>query len=163
MELWLPIAGFEGLYSVSNQGRIIGHKRHRVPERILAGSKAGNGYRKVILCKEDTRTHRYVHEIVLTTFAGPRPPEMDAAHGNGIRSDNRLSNLRWATRAGNHADKIAHGTHCAGERHGGRKLNAAEVMAIRNDSGTGASLAARFGVSQSQVQRIRSRTNWGTI
>jgi len=155
-EQWRPIRGFEGLYSVSDLGRV---KNDR-SDRILRGSAAGKGYRKIILCDNGNQTHRYVHEVVLEAFIGPRPMGMDAAHGNGVRSDNRLNNLRWDTRAGNFADKIAHGTSAVGERHGRRKLTAAQVEAIRQSLGTRTAIGKHFGVSQAQVSRIKLGKNW---
>lgn len=138
-EEWRAVPDFEGFYEVSNLGMIrsVGRKVKRgsrmltVNGRIMCGSAAGKGYRKIILCRNGKQTHRYIHNIVLEAFVAPRSEGMEAAHGNGIRHDNRLSNLRWDTRAGNFADKIIHGTSAVGDRHGRRKLTAAEVEAIR--------------------------------
>lgn len=160
IEKWLPIEGYEGMYSVSDQGRVMAHKRYRCVERILKGGAAGAGYRKVTLCKDGKRTDRYIHELVLATFVGPRPLKMDAAHGNGNRADNRLTNLRWATRAENHADKIAHGTHCSGERHGRRKLTEKEAAAIRASAASCTKLSEQYGVGRMQISRIRRGVNW---
>ena len=52
-----------------------------------------------------------IHQIVLEAFCGPCPDGMEVLHGNGIRTDNRLSNLRYGTRSENNADSIRHGTH----------------------------------------------------
>lgn len=42
-----------------------------------------------------------IHQIVLEAFCGPCPDGMEVLHGNGIRTDNRLSNLRYGTRSEN--------------------------------------------------------------
>ena len=163
IEEWRPISGFEGLYEVSNLGRVRSLPRHRVRGCILAGSSAGKGYRKAILCDKDRQLHRYIHDIVLETFVGPRPPGMEGAHRNGKRDDNRLANLRWDTRSGNHADKYIHGTACIGEKHGRRKPNAAQVKTIRAANGDQNVIADSFGISRSQVYRIKTGQNWGSL
>lgn len=71
------------------------------------------GYLSVSLGR---RVIRYVHELVLLAFVGPRPsPEHEACHGLGGRSDNRLSNLRWGTTRENCQDRIMVGTQYAGD------------------------------------------------
>jgi hypothetical protein len=162
-ERWVEIAGFEGLYFVSDLGRIRSARRYRVSGRILKPSAAGDGYRKVTLCGGGARIARYVHELVLTHFVGPRPDGMEVAHNNGRRDDNRLANLRWDTRSGNHADKIIHGTACRGERHGRRKLSASDVVAIRHAKGSLREIGDRFGVGPMQVHRILAGQNWSSL
>lgn len=157
-EQWRQISGYEGLYDVSDLGRI--RSWHRPEARILSGSAAGNGYRKIRLAKDGEWEDRYIHDVVLTEFVGPRPKRADAAHGNGVRDDNRLTNLRWASRSENHADKRLHGTMCAGETHGRRKLNAEQVKEIRASSLSCRKLSRQFGVGPMQIHRIRTGQNW---
>lgn len=162
-ERWLPIPGFEGLYEVSDEGRVRCLPRHRVRGGVMRPSLAGKGYRKVQLVHKKRHEHRYVHDLVLTAFVGPRPSGMEAAHGNGKRDDNRLVNLRWDTRSGNFADKAKHGTATVGERHGRRKLNAEDVLAIRDAVGPRAEIAKRYGIGLVHVYRIKSRKNWSHL
>ncbi len=162
-ERWLPVVGWVGLYEVSDLGRVRCLRRHRVCERILRPSAAGVGYRKVQLSNKGRHEHRYVHDLVLSAFVGPRPPGLEAAHGNGKRDDNRLLNLRWDTRAGNHSDKHHHGTMCRGDTHGRAKLTSAQVIAIRAALGTCREVGERFSVSQAQVSRIRRGKNWSHV
>ena len=162
-ERWLPVPGFEGLYEVSDEGRVRCLPRHRVRGGVLRPSVAGKGYLKVQLVHKQRHEHRYVHELVLTTFVGQRPPGMEVAHGNGKRDDNRLANLRWDTRSGNFADKAKHGTATVGERHGRGKLSAAEAIAVREATGPRAEIAARYGIGLVQVYRIKARKNWSHL
>lgn len=163
-ERWLPVLGFEGLYFVSDLGRVRSERRYRAAGCIMTPGTAGKGYLKVTLCRRGEKyVHRYVHELVLEAFVGPRPQGMEAAHNNGRRDDNRLTNLRWDTRAGNFADKIAHGTACRGERHGRRKLSAADVIEIRVAEGTLREIGERFGVGPMQIHRIKTGENWGSL
>ncbi len=163
-EQWLPIAGFEGLYFVSDLGRVRSERRYRAHGGIMSPGVSGKGYRSVFLSRRgETPVRRYVHALVLTAFVGSRPTGMEAAHNNGNREDNRLINLRWDTRAGNFADKIAHGTATIGERHGRRKLSAEDVAAIRSSEGTLRTIGERFGVGQMQIHRIKTGKNWGSL
>ena len=162
-QTWLPIPGWEGLYEVSRHGQVKSLPRHRVSGRILRPSEAGGGYRKVQLIHGGRIEHRYVHDLVLTAFVGPRPAGMEGAHENGKRDDNQLLNLRWDTRPGNHADKIRHGTMCQGESHGRRKLTSDAVRNIRQAAGTCAEIGRQFGVGPMQVSRIKTGKNWGSL
>lgn len=101
-EAWKPVAGFPR-YEVSDQGRVRSN-------RVLNGSAAGDGYRKVILCRPGEQAHTYVHSLVLETFVGPRPPGMYACHNDGDRGNNALANLRWDTPSANNLDQLKHGT-----------------------------------------------------
>lgn len=62
---------------------------------------------------------RYVHQLVLEAFVGPRPEGLEACHWNDVSDDNRLDNLRWATKSANRYDCVRNGgdpnarkTHC---------------------------------------------------
>lgn len=85
------------------------------------------GYRTVSIRHEDGRCrNRYVHELVLLAFVGPRPSdEYEVLHGNGERSDNRLDNLRWGTVLENAADRDRHGRVYRGADHWRAKRAAA--------------------------------------
>ncbi|WP_369698778.1 NUMOD4 motif-containing HNH endonuclease [Microbacterium terrisoli] len=114
-EEWRPVAGFEDRYQVSDGGHVMSLIHPKT--RILAGSMAGDGYRKVILCPAvGKRVHVYVHRLVLSTFVGPCPLGMEACHGNGNRQDNRLANLRWDTPSENNRDIVRLGNHNSANR-----------------------------------------------
>jgi predicted DNA binding protein len=99
--------------------------------------------------------------MVCLAFHGARPEGYHAAHRNGIVTDNRASNLRWATKVQNEADKIAHDVRAWGSRHGMHKLTDDQVKFIRaNYLIPGADLARRFGVSQTTISSIRHRKSW---
>ena len=69
-----------------------------------------HSYTYVILCKNKNRKKCMIHKLVLATFVGPCPIDMESRHLNGIRHDNRLMNLRYGTKKENMSDKILHGT-----------------------------------------------------
>lgn len=118
-ETWKPVRGYEGLYEVSDQGRVrsLARKAIRkdgivttVPGRVLSNSPTGTGYVLARLWRGNEEEQRHVHVLVLETFVGPRPQGMQACHNNGKRSDNRVENLRWDTPSNSNRDKRAHGT-----------------------------------------------------
>lgn len=120
LEEWRPVVGYEGLYEVSNLGRVRGL------DRIIANNRPGTtrtwrgrilrqtirdtGHRTLHLARDGHPRARGVHCLVLEAFVGPCPPGMEACHNNGIPNDNRLTNLRWDTRLANMLDRITHGT-----------------------------------------------------
>lgn len=114
-EIWKPALGWEGLYEVSDQGRVrsvdridCSGKRRR--GRILKpGDKSG--YLAVNLSCNGRSRLTSVHVLVLEAFVGPRPPGMVSCHGVGGAHDNRPTNLRWDTCAENNRDVVRHGHH----------------------------------------------------
>lgn len=86
----------------------------------------------------------------------------DVAHSCGNRLCVNPHHLRWATRSENEADKLQHGTHNRGERHGMAKLSAAEVLEIRSLRGQmlQKEIAEKFQVSKTTVAMIQARKAW---
>ena len=105
-ERWLPVLGHEGLYEVSDQGRVLGVKRGK----LLKQERNRKGYPVVTLYGAQRKTHS-VHKLVLEAFICPRPDGMQCLHANDIHDDNRLSNLRWGTPSENVYDKVRNGRH----------------------------------------------------
>lgn len=108
-EQWLPVVGYEGLYEVSDAGRIRSIPRPGTRGGILRGDVHPSGYPSVKLSRDGRKTHFVVHVLVVTAFRGPRPGLQECRHLNGDPADNRLQNLAWGTSAENKQDMIAHG------------------------------------------------------
>lgn len=105
-EIWKDIKGFEGIYQVSNLGRV------RTPylrngwgtfnkERIITGYDNGNGYRAVHLCKCKKRFVRYIHRLVAEAFCEKRPGCNYINHLDHNRGNNAWTNLEWCTQEEN--------------------------------------------------------------
>lgn len=106
MEIWKPIPGSK--YEASSLGRI------RSPRgNILKPYDHKLGYHLVGVKIGESYHTRTVHSLVAAAFHGPRPEGLDVAHGNCVKTDNRASNLRYATRSENLLDSVmlgnAHG------------------------------------------------------
>jgi hypothetical protein len=125
-EQWLPVKGYEGLYEVSDQGRVkrvegrVWNRKGYWLTRKEGLRKLGvdsDGYLIVILSKEGVSRTKKVHQLVLQAFVGDCPDGLQTRHLNGKRNDNRLSNLAWGTAAENMADIERHGKRRRGEDH----------------------------------------------
>lgn len=112
-EQWRPIPGFEGLYEVSDQGRVKTLPRWRIThERIHKGAvRPSDGHIQVNLRKDGHAYPTYAHTLVMLAFVGPRPEGADIRHLNGDPTDNRLDNLTYGSRSENLHDAVRHGAH----------------------------------------------------
>lgn len=104
--------GWEDAYAVSDQGRVLSVRRQIIMSPQRKGGVNGDDYLYVNLSRKGKVTRVAVHTLVLTAFVGPRPHGMQACHWDDTPENNRLSNLRWDTHAGNSADKERNNTHC---------------------------------------------------
>ena len=157
MEEWRDVVGFEGLYKVSNFGRIQTVKTGKIKEQTI--SKTDNRpylslwkNNKIKVCRP--------HKLVLEGFVSVRPDGLECCHNDGNPQNNHLTNLRWDTPKNNHADKIKHGTTNRGEQCGTAKLTLEQVRAIRQDTRLQRIIAAEYGVKDNTISRIKSFKRW---
>lgn len=175
-EEWRPIPNFVGKYEVSSHGRVrtVPHRVMRkdgrpmlVAGRILKPSMVDGRYPNVVLSDMGEQYSYMVHSIVALVFLGPRPQSHEICHNDGNRQNCRADNLRYATRAENHADKRKHGTVPLGEASVQAKLTAEQVANIRRLSAAGCltqrAIAEMHGITQSNVSAIVLRKSWGHI
>lgn len=108
-EIWKEVVGYEGIYEVSNLGRVkslsrkewcVRNNSFRVrKEKFLSLYLNNNGYYRVILCKKNKKTTRSVHSLVAQEFLNHKRcgAELVVNHINFIKTDNRVDNLEIIT------------------------------------------------------------------
>jgi hypothetical protein len=115
-EEWRPVPGYEGLYDVSNHGRVVSHDRvveygptrsARRRGRELRQAIVANGYLAVSLSKNRHKKMFRVHRLVAAAFIGPS--DVDVLHADDDKLNNRLDNLRYGTDAENARDRVRNG------------------------------------------------------
>lgn len=94
-EQWRDVAGYDGMYQVSDLGRVRSHKRGEW--KVLSQGKV-RGYLQVVLSKGGKCKNYKVHRLVADVFI-PNSDESKTQinHRNEIKSDNRVSNIEWCT------------------------------------------------------------------
>jgi hypothetical protein len=98
----------------------------------------------------------------LLAFVGEPHKGQEACHNNGVKTDNRLCNLRWDTRHANSRDRVAHGMSRNGIK---PKLTESDVIVIRALSTihSNRQLALRFGVHPATIWNIIHRRKWAHV
>ena len=162
-----PIPGVPW-YTATHDGRI--HSLRRTVRKHQVGGSELKPYDNgsALQVFGGNRTSRSVTNVgacVLAAFVGPKPSAAhEVCHNNGDYRDNRISNLRWGTRAENAADMRIHGTVMNGERNPMARLTEERVRAMRRRRAeTGKSykkLAAEFGVAPMTACRACNGTSW---
>lgn len=109
METWKAIAGYEGLYEVSDQGRVKSlDYNHTGLYKILKPKNNGCGYFQVGLYKDGHAKQLFVHRLVAEAFI-PNPNNLDTInHKDEVKTNNAASNLEWLSRADNIIYSRAH-------------------------------------------------------
>jgi len=164
MDKLTPIPEYEGLYSVTRDGRIFSHRRNT----WMKQQKDRKGYLQVVLTKDKKIRCFWAHRIVANTFIAPVEGKLYINHKNSVRSDNRVGNLEWCTMREN----IIHGwkqgrTPVRGEKHPNTKITEKEVKAMRQEYKQGSvrqiDLAKKYGMSRPAVTNILNGVTWGHI
>lgn len=165
IEEWRPVADHPG-YDISDQGRIRSYRDQQGHTRAvprLMTPKIVKGYRHIKLGRS---FQTKIHLLVLSAFAGPRPPGAQGRHLNSDPLDNRASNLAWGSSIKNYDDRHDHGTDNTGSRNGRAVLDEIKVKMIKQELAAGQpqkEIAVRFGVSRQTISHIRTGLTWAHV
>ena len=163
-ETWLPVVGYEGLYEVSDLGRVKSlakrlpcrcGKNRQTRDTILKIKPGTNGYLKVTLSRKRVAHTTTVHVLVLRAFHGAPAPGQEALHGDDIRGNCALSNLRWGTHAENMREQMERNRRPFGDRHHNSKILDEVVGWIHESSQTCPAIAHALSVNTTAVWKIR--------
>jgi hypothetical protein len=159
-EQWRPVIGWEGLYEVSDMGRV--RSLARVTStgmrggRVLKPRVLPSGYVHVQLCFGPERQEVYAHQLVAQSFLGPCPPDMEVRHGPAGKGDNRLTNLSYGLHIENCEDRARDGVYNG-------KLTRTLAAEIRQRLAAGEcpqELAVAYGVSQCTISHVKLGRRW---
>lgn len=111
METWKPIPGYEGLYEVSDLGRVRSITKQvfnifkkgliSKPGVVLKKESHYRGYDRVCLCKNRVCMHQYVHRLVALAFLANPENKAYVNHLDENKRNNAVINLEWATESEN--------------------------------------------------------------
>lgn len=100
VEIWKPVVGFEGLYEVSNQGRVKSIPRKRCKGNVLKPHIV-KGYEYVHLSKDGKAKYLKVHRLVADAFLPEIQGKSYVNHIDGNKTNNSVKNLEWCTASEN--------------------------------------------------------------
>lgn len=99
-EKWKDIFGYDGMYQVSDLGRV--RSRKRGEWKVMRTGKNHKGYLQLALCKDGKQKSFYVHRLVANAFIPNNDKtKNEINHINEIKTDNRASNIEWCDRSYN--------------------------------------------------------------
>ena len=172
-EVWKDVRGYEGIYKVSNFGRIkslcrTGYGGKPIPERILKPQQDRYGYPVVGLHKNGKAATKTIHRIVAESFIDNPNCLKEVNHKDENKWNNRIDNLEWCTTHYNLT--YGHRLDCArGEKNHLHKLTAEQVKEIRRVYKKGdleygqSALGKKYGVSHVSIAWIVKRKSWKHI
>ena len=170
IEKWKDIPGYEGLYQVSDMGRVKSCAKYlpskagsfRFNKELILNPNLSQRYFKVSLCKNNIRRTANIHRIVIEAFI-PNPSNKSTVnHIDGNKLNNCLSNLEWATTKENVHHAINAGLFDISRRGeaSGSKLTEAQVIQIKKDNRSLPLVAADYGVTKANIWCIRHKKSW---
>ncbi len=174
-EVWKPVVAYEGLYEVSNLGRVRSLYREgwhdgrwgrllmRFPARVMRASASPSGYRYVKLKQPGQKArHCLIHRLVMAAHVGPPGDGLQVNHKDGDKDNNTLSNLEYCTSLEN----LRHCIDVLGKKRGegaAAKVRESDVRPIRADNRPLKAIAADYGVTLQAIWLIKKRRNWAHV
>lgn len=176
-EKWKSVKGFKGVYDISNLGRLRSCKRVikskgdgvRTVEEVILKGYLCKGYIHVRLSNGKVKVRASIHRLVAQAFKRNPKNKPYVNHLNGIKDDNRASNLVWSTPSENvqHAYDTGLITPLLGELHRGSALTSSQVLTVCSllDSGslTHKEIADIFEVSRATIGSINNGEVWNHL
>ena len=181
-EIWKDINGMEDRYQISNKGRVRSKERkytvthwnrfktitceRTVKSKILKERDNGHGYMNVNLHAEDGQKTKYIHNLMAEHFIPNPENKPQVNHKNGIKDDNRLSNLEWSTAQENIDHAWETGLFVSGVDNPRSKLNKSQVLKIREMIDNGVvqrRIAEKFNVCPQTITNIKQGNGYTDV
>jgi len=97
LEEWRAVEGYEGIYSVSNWGRV----KNTKDNKLMKFNKTLSGYYRIQLQVKGKSKNFLIHRLVATAFLPNRENKEQVNHKNTITTDNYVNNLEWVNNSEN--------------------------------------------------------------
>jgi hypothetical protein len=168
-ETWKDIKNYEGLYQVSNLGRIKSLIRHYHPKEQILNPTLVQGYFYIILSKNNIHKSFKVSRLTAQTFITNPENKPQVNHKDGIKTHDYIENLEWCTNQENtiHSFKMGLQIPVKGEKHGKSKLKENDILKIRrlrnDDKLTLKTIANLFNITITTVYDILHGKSWGWL
>lgn len=183
MEQWKDvdwIDGYAGVLQVSDSGRVRRHSYSCIttgrwgtphittkPNKILSPYVGRHGYPTIAVQIDGRRKKFLVHRLVARAFADGFREDLTVNHINGVKTDNRASNLEWVTLGRNtELQWLDALVDLRGDKSPNRKLNSSQVRIMRRLLKLGATpneLADLVRVSPRTIYKIRDGATWASV
>ncbi|MEM7548363.1 MAG: NUMOD4 domain-containing protein [Bacteroidota bacterium] len=168
VEVNLNSTGKHPKYEISDMGRVKSYALNKASGAILKGGNV-NGYLSVMIRFDDGQTQwNYIHRLVAKYFVPNEDPSKKkyVIHNDFDKLNNSKHNLQWVSLQELH-DHNNNNPNVIKRRVTGYKLTEADVRIIkkllRNNKTRLSMIAKRFGITHTQLNRIRSGENWGHV
>lgn len=164
MEIWKDIVAYEGMYQVSDLGRVKSLKFSKL--RLLKNSFDKDGYLLVSLYKNGKQKTITTHRLVAQSFIYNKDKKPQVNHINGIKDDNRVQNLEWNTSLENIRHSYKNGLKKGfrisqkGGSNPNSKLTQKQVLEIRESDLSVKKLCSKYNVKSSCIYRILKNESW---
>lgn len=176
-EIWKPVLNYEGLYEISNLGRLksldrrakkkdgsLGFKPEKIFKRTIIKNK---NYRQYNLTKNKKANLHYAHRLVATAFIPNPENKPQVNHLDGIKDNNKVENLEWCTCSENikHSHRLGLSSN-KGKSLGKSNLSphiVAEIKFLLRKGVSVRELSEKFNTSKSNIYSIKAGRVWSNI
>lgn len=163
-EIWKQLSNYEGIYSVSNMGRLRRDKdSQNTPKGTITRGSNSKPYRKVSLLKDCIRITKNIHVLIAQEFISTRPDGLYINHKDSNKHNNCAPNLEYVTPKENILLSVIAGTHPRGSRIKQGKLKEHDIPIIikRLQAGDSCnSISKTYGVSRQAISAIKIKKTW---
>jgi len=164
-EIWKDILNYNGIYQISNIGRVKSYKNNKIT--ILKNYTNNKGYPEVNLKYNSKKKHLMIHRLIAIYFIDNPENLPEVNHKDGNKLNYKINNLEWCT----HAENIQHAYDTGlqklqlGEKNSSAKLTEQQVLDIRkiDKSISSAIIAKQYNMGKTAIKSIRARKTWKHI
>jgi hypothetical protein len=174
METWKSIEGFEGLYEVSDLGRVRSldrmHPRQYpikgcIISQRMGGGRNHNKYPTITITRVNPkiRTDKLVHRLVAMAFIPNPENKPEVNHKDGDKTNNKVNNLEWSTRKENVRHSSENGLLMTNGAHFNAILNLEQVKEIKIKLANGfkrSALAKEYNIGYATISLIGTGKQW---